>query len=371
VRAVNDALEAALAKRTELSFTPLRELLQPPASMDKRLAKAKAEAARGRQLLENLEVPEGLAAIEKAVSLSERSLVRLAETSGLASHATLLTDLAFAHFMAGDKKKCEAALIRAFVLAPKLEFDRKRFPPEMKRLFESTRFLLDELGTGTLVVKVVPEGAAVRVDGTAMGAAPVTAPDLIAGPNLVTASVPGYRTQTVNAIVEPGKTVETTLRLKELKGNVAGLLHSAVGEAQAGVPQRWLAEAAARVKQSVLFIGGANARGDLVELDVIAYDAVKGRVAGRVKTTVAIPEAEREASTVASSLIATMNLEVVAARPTGPKGPSWVVRFYRSKYFWPVVGGVLGAAAIGTGLGVGLYYGTRGSDRDRRFLLYH
>jgi hypothetical protein len=82
--------------------------------------------------------------------------------------------------------------------------------------------------------------------------------------------------------------------------------------------------------------------------------------------------AERDALELVSGLVAVMSRPPPPA-PAKRRSASWLARFYRSSYFWPVVGGVLGAAAIGTGVGLGVYYGTRGGtgDRDRRFITFY
>jgi hypothetical protein len=366
---VREALESALAGRSEHRFTRLARLLEPPAEADRQLARSMTEAERGRLQLENLEINEAVASLLKAVDLARGAFLRLAETpGGLARFSELQTDLAFAHHLAGDKKKCEEALATAFAISPKLELDRKRYPPEVLRLFESTRFLLDELGTGSLEVRTFPFGAAVHVNGALVGLGTVRAQSLMAGPNLVSVSQPGYGTVTRVVTVEAGKQARVHVRLSELPGNVAGLLHAAAQEVRSNAAPRWVQQAASRLESELLFIGTLAVSEQVAEVDLHAYDARARRVAARVKSRLALAEAEREGDSLVASLMATLASPRVAAPEATVRRDPWFKRLYRWRYFWPVVGGVLGAAAVGTSVGLGVHYGTRGNDRERRFI---
>jgi hypothetical protein len=372
-RPVLEGLEAALGKRTEYSFVRLPELLEPVGDADKLLEQSAAAAAKGRSQLENLEVAEGTASLERAVTLAQAALPRLTGmTGGMNRMAGLLLELAYAHHLAGSKERCEQAISSAFIVDPGLELDANKYPPELRRIFESTRFLLDELGTGSLRLSTTPAGAAVRVNGSLVGYGPVTVPSLVAGPNLITVSQPGYRTVTRTITVEGRKQHQVAIVLSEHAGHVAGLLHAALEEARADTPGAWLPQAASRLQRDVLILGTLAVQGDVVAVSLHVYDASARKIAGQIRSTVTFQDADRECDTLVASLLANLGRPpTVEKRSTGRRGSfrGALVRFYRSRYFWPVVGGVAGAAVIGVGVGLGVYYGTRNNDREHRFVI--
>jgi hypothetical protein len=367
VRVAQEALENAFAARKELGFVPIQELLEPRASLEKAIREAAGEVAKGRTALENLEVTEGVAAFTKAIALRERAFTLLAENPDeVLAHAEILAELAVAHFLADEKKQAEQILGGAFVLAPKLEFDKKKHPPQMKRLFDTTRFLLDEVGAGELRVATTPRGAAVRINGTLVGYAPVKAKQIAAGRNLVTVSLPGYATRSV-AVAAEGGGREIRIQLSELPGGIAGEL---AGAARGGeLANGSFSAAARRLGVRWLVVGTASARDEKIETTLTAFDALRQRVAGQVRGSLLVASIERDAQGLVASLLAVASQPPAVARKRG--GPSALTRFYRSPYFWPVVGGVLGAAAVGAGLGI--YFGTREADGDRgrRFLVFY
>jgi hypothetical protein len=312
-----------------------------------------------------------VAALVQSAKLQEQAFHEASRTSaGVAELASTLGDLALAYFMAGDKDRAQQALVQAFVLAPKQEFDTKKYPPQMRRLFEATRFLMDELGTGDARIVTLPAGAEVRANGALVGLSPVLARGLPATRCLVSVSHPGFRTRTTVLTVQAGKTVTETVRLDELPGRAAAVLEEAVAEAVAGSSQRRLSEAARLLGRQLVFLAQTERDQDTgLQVRLYAYDATAGRVLGHGQSRLSA-ESEEAAQALVASVMA-----MVLRPPDRPvaKGPSWVARFYRSRYFWPVVGGVAGAAVIATGVGLGVYYGTLADtgDRDRRFVILH
>jgi TolB-like protein len=73
--------------------------------------------------------------------------------------------------------------------------------------------------TGTIVVTSTPAGATISVDGVEKGATPVSA-EVSAGMHAVTASYPGYRSETKGVYVEAGGWVPVTIDMAKLAGNV-------------------------------------------------------------------------------------------------------------------------------------------------------
>ena len=87
-----------------------------------------------------------------------------------------------------------------------------------------------------------------------------------------------------------------------------------------------------------------------------------------VKGTASSLDPDPEVNELVSSLLATL-AQRPKPRPVKPLPPSdsWLSRFRKSKYFWPVVGGIAATVVI-TSATVGIYYGTRdnGGEPDHR-----
>jgi hypothetical protein len=371
-RAVSEAIQIQLGMREDLRFTQLREIFEPASAADKQLKEAAAEAAKGKASLDNLEINEGVAALERAVKIEQRVFhVLSVAADGMNRHVALLGDLALAHFLAGDKDKCQAALTQAFTLSPRQEFDTKKYPPQMRRLFDATHFLMDELGTGSLRVNTTPQGAEVRANGSLLGFSPVVARSLPATNNLITVSLPGYRTRTTSVTVDHDKLGNVTIPLEVSPGGGASLLQAAMVEIARDSAPRSMSQLARHLQRRVLFLATADVRDDVVETSVTVYDDAAGRILGLASGRLTA-DSEAETNTLVSSMIALLSRPAINPRKPRTGGDPWLKRFYRSRYFWPIVGGVAGAAVIGAGVSLGVYYGTRQSgDRSRRFIVFY
>jgi hypothetical protein len=369
IRTVAHALEQAFTERREVNLTPIRHLLEPLAPLLEHLSEADKAARHGRELLKNLELEKSAVELQRAADLQQRvfHLISTSE-SGINEHAWLLTDLAVAHFLAGDEKTAREVTQRAMVLNTKLEFDSARFPPQMKRLFDEVRFLVDELGTGGLRVVTRPPGAEVRVNGKFVGFSPAKPTGLTAGPNLVTVSKLGFHTQTLPAKVEGGEIVPLVeAKLKPIASRSVRLLNTALKEATGGSVPKTLQRVSNMLQQRVLFLGTMTSRGGSVEVILYAYDRRRHRVSTRATVTVPAQDPEVGCNEIVAALIPFLQ-ERPRPRPQPAGRKSWLSRFRDSPYFWPVVGA--GAVLAVTTLGIGIYYGTRDDpDRGRQLLI--
>lgn len=374
-RTVGETLDQYLADLPRLKFTRLNEVLEPMKSFRRKVRKAKKLTAKGKEDISNLEVELGVAAIKDAVKLREQAFHLFEhQPEEIKKHAWMLGDLAMAHFLNGEEEKARQALLQAFGLFPKMEFDDKRFPPQMKRTFDETRFLADELGTGNCAVDTVPVGAEVRANGKYVGFAPLVVRGLPAGNNLITVANTGYRTKTMRTNIEGGPNPsELKIKLKPLRGRPQKVLQAALTEAQTGKHSgKNLATAGALLKRDLLLFADMSGRDDIVVVRLFAYDVRKKKIVGRVKSTVSAMDPDPECKEMASILMTALSRKTVtrptpAARPKPKPAPteSWFSRFRKSNYFWPVVGG-LAAGAVVAGVGVGIYYGTKGGPPDHR-----
>lgn len=361
-RTVGMTLERALKGRQDLKFRRIDDLLVPPALHRKQLAKSRKLLAAAKTALANLEVEKGVKSLQQAVGIREQYFHILArKEKAKERHAFLLGDLAMAHFLAGDEDNARQALLQAFALHPKMEFDSKRFPPQMKRTFDESSFLADELGTGNAQVTTDPPGCEVRANGAFVGFSPQVVRNMTAGRNLVTLARTGYRTQTYPVKVEGGTGMaQVTVELTPLPGKPARKLRRALVEIQHRKVGKNLAAVGKKVKTDLVLMATLGGQDDLVEISVFAYDHKARKVAGMVKGTASSLDPDPEINELVSTLMATL-AQQVKPRPVKPKPPSesFISKLRKSKYFWPVVGGVVGAVVI-TSVSVGIYYGTRG-----------
>jgi hypothetical protein len=370
VRTVIAALERAFAERKEVNLTPIRHLLEPVGQQLEHLSAADKLAKQGQTNLENLEIDKGIAAFNEAVTRQQRVFHLIStSTSGIKDHAALLGDLSIAHFLRGDEKASRDTMQRALVLDSRLEYDKKRYPPQMKRLFDEVRFLVDELGTGDVHVNTKPQRAEVRANGEFVGYSPIRVKGLTAGFNLITVSKPGYRTRTVPGRVEGGSIVpKIEVKLRAVKGKPAATLWQALGEARSGATPKALDRAARYLRQKVLFLAEARGGSDQITVQIHVYDAKRRRTSSHIKAKISSHDPDPGCERLVASLMPFLQPPKIVQRIQPVQTGSWFNRFRESKLFWPAVG--VGAAVVAASVGIGIYYGTREEpDRGRQLLL--
>lgn len=370
VRTVAAAIERALARLDSIDFTSLRHLLEPVGKQLETMARAGKLLNRARELMKNLEVEQAVKALARVAKLQRRVFHLLSVSqSGVEEHGAVYVDLAIARFLAGDENGARQSLHQAFLLVPGLEFDAARFPPQMKRLFDEVRFLVDELGSGAAVIKTVPPGAEVRVNGRFVGFSPVRTRGLAAGPNLVTVYSPGHRTRTWRLYVPGGKQdASLSRRLRPLDGEPLALLASAVVEAQSRAPRAALPALARRLGRNVVFVATTASRDDLVTVRLQAYDAAHNRVSAAAEATISALDPDQECRNLVDGLV-----PFLWSRPARrvARRRAWWERVQKWRYFWPVVGAAASVVVVGAAVGVGVYYGTRGGDdRGRNVVIF-
>ncbi len=370
-RTVGLTLERALKERLEFRFRRLADVLESRAAYRKQMAKARKLIKDAKTALTNMEVEKGVKVLQQAIGIREQYFHLLARKKGAKNkHAWLLGDLAMAHFMAGDEDNARQSLLQAFALYPKMEFDAKRFPPQMKRTFDESSFLADEMGTGNAQVTTDPPGCEVRANGAFVGFSPQVVRGMTAGRNLISLARTGYRTQTFPVKVEGGADIaQVTVELTALPGKPASKLKAALMEARHRKVGKNMLAAARRVKTDLLLLATLGGQDDLVVISMYAYNTRTKKVTGMVKGTASSLDPEPEVNELVATLVGTL-AERPKPPPVKPRPPSESLltklkKFRESKYFWPVVGGIAATVVI-TSASVGIYYGTRGDGPDHR-----
>jgi hypothetical protein len=365
---VGETLERYITANPGLEFTPLGEILVPAATRRKQLRRAGTLARKGREDLTNLELARGVKRLQEALRLRERHFHLLGQDPGERQRqAQILGDLALGHFLAGDEDKAREALLQALVMFPKLRFDSKRFPPQMKSIFGEARFLADDLKTGNLAVDSTPGGAEIYANGNFVGFSPLPVRGMAAGRNLVTAVKPGYRTRTRAVKIESGPgAAQLSVELEALPGSPAAVLQNALKEARDRGAGEALQEAAARLKRDLLILARARGRDDIVAVQLYAYDARHKMVRARARANVSALDPDPACREVVATLMSNMARHplVAAGSESREVDQPWYRRFRRSPWFWPVIG--VTAAAVVAGTTVGIYYATRDTGPDPR-----
>ena len=110
-----------------------------------------------------------------------------------------------------------------------------------------------------------------------------------------------------------------------------------------------------------------DSRDDVVTVNLVAYDAKHHRISSGTRTTVSALDPDRESQVLLDGLLPFLTWRrppVVSKRPA-PTG--WWNQFRASPYFWPAVGAA--AAVVVTSVSLGVYYGTRDDNDNRRNIL--
>lgn len=356
--AVHGVLREALSKRRGIRFRPLESLLDPAAPKVEAVKKALARIPAVQKLLTNLEVEKGLREISDVVArLEQRFDVVGSDADYRRRYVEALGVLAKARFYAGNEEQARQALGWAVSMDAGFSYDAKRFPPKMKGAFDTVHFLAQELGSKVMEVAAGPGAAEIWVDGKPKGKSRLRA-RLRRGRHLITARRLGYRSKTVAIVLSSDDELQRLeIKLTPLPGDPLGELDAAVEEARAGKAQVAQRRALALAGVKLLVLGQVVAAkgGSFIELYAVGQRRGVGRARGRLHSAAA-----------AESVFAALFAVPKSGEDLGPKGPGLWSRMTGSRYFWPIVIGVAGAAAVGATVAV--VASSESSDRRRRLV---
>lgn len=358
-----EALEAAVRDRRELRFRPLSELLGD--EEDESREAARRLLRKGRRELRELRIEAAVRILAAAVAGAEQRFDRFADDTGRALYVELVTALAIARLLAGDGSKASEQVYRAMTIDPALRYDRRRFPPQMKQVFTGVRELREALGRGGVKIRSSPSGAEALVDGQPAGVTPLRVSGLVEGRHLVSARLPGRRGRTTAVQVVSGKNEGVSIELPALPGgDPLGKLREAL-EGSGGTSEQRIDRAgraaAAKLQVDLLLVLRSAAEG----AELLAFDASRRRRAAAVRVR---GHGGRDGQRLARLLVRQLDAPSPVERSQKSDRPGWLSRLVRSSYFWPVVGAVLGAAAIAVGTAVGIAANS-GPDRGRQVVL--
>jgi tetratricopeptide (TPR) repeat protein len=366
----------------------------PPVKSD--LAKARSLARAGRAAYQNLAFEDALRQLRAARDAYDRSLMALED---LAELVDVYLDLAQALIDAGLASGAEAELRNLVRLAPNLELDPAKRPPQLLEAFNKARVQVNAQPAARLKVEATPS-ATVIVDCAPRGTTPVEIM-LPPGDHVLRVRRPGHRDHVERLRVSPSERLSRDLVLTATPAGAAReqLRHALAerqGEAKAaaelgkvaGVDRVLVPRVAERrdtcvVSVAVVEVKSAKRRGLVVaaadgacaELPSSALAEI-GRAAGGKGETwllLARNEAKRTALGLDPALFTGLppappkadGVGVLA--PTGPVTPPPPPRrpVWKSPWLWTIV------AVVAAGAATGLYFGLSKTvhDPDRVLLV--
>ncbi len=314
------------------------------AEIDAALEKADADRDKGLKLMDDLEFEAANGALQAAADEYSRYLSELMLRDGNPSRLVdVYIKQVIVNYLNGDEEAASRELSRAFILDPSIQFDKKRFPPQLEEFVVQERLLFDELGKGTLSITVDGGLAMVLVNGMERGPAPVTVKDLPAGPNLVSLRVFGALPIAATGDVKGEATTELKIPLGLPRSRDSGPLAKArreVGKSEAG---KRLDKAGRELGVDGLLLVVPTVEGGKIGLVAYVYDLRSGTLVNKVDTTVEPGSGEAEATALGGAALRgavwpARQVELVAHK----RRPIW-----KHKYFWPVVGAAAGVIVIG------------------------
>ncbi|HZS41150.1 MAG TPA: PEGA domain-containing protein [Polyangia bacterium] len=306
----------------------------------------------GQKALTALELPAAIKKLTQAVDVLSKVLPHIKKQE----LADAMMALAAAEYENGDKKGAQKTLMRLMTWRSDYKLDTNKYPPDLIAPVEEARKEVEKQKRGSLEIHSEPPAAQAYVDGKYVGVTPTFAEGLPIGEHWVTLKREGYRkavmAATVNAKLQ--QLVEVTL---ERSGKYL-LVEQSLKGVEKTLGQAQLDPSADNLKE-VLFIDHAvflrvkpsGAAGSL-DVDAYLYDVRTRRRLTRVTRTVPIAEAEKQLSTLASTLYLNVSYEAEIEGPKDAPLPKAQTRtpFYKTWWFWTASGvavaGIIAAAIL-------------------------
>jgi len=250
---------------------------------------------------------------------------------------------------------CESAFRRVVTFRENVSYDEDLLPPGPESVFEQVRDETLEGPRGSLRIETEPPGAEVFVDGRFVGAAPTRAEGLLAGDHYVTLKMVGYERQVQRVTVQTEFEDTATFEMQQLD-NYLALQHALepareeMGQPRAGDGIRGLR---GTLYADQVVLGDLSRIGDSDEFNLILY-------LYDLRTSHGLRRIERQLQWDVPNLAAVEEITAELYRdvdltgrirpveeqlPLPPREPD---PFYRTWWFWSIVGAVI----VGTTIGV-------------------
>jgi hypothetical protein len=353
--AVETGLRSAGAKQVVTGY-PKMKRKGGRAAANKALARSDRAFVEAKKRVRKLEMDGALDLLDWAALEYAKYLPYLiARDSNADRLAAVYVQTAIVQFLDGKKDEAKKAIRQAFVLKPKLDYNAKTFPPQMRSFVDEERLLFDESGKGSLRISLKGGPARVYVNGIDRGKAPVVVHELRNGPNLVVFSAPGVEPVSMVAEVVGGDVKEVSGELTIPPAKVTGPMARTRGDVSMPVASKQLQKAARALDVKGMVLVVPTVEEDYFGLGLFVYDMRSNKLVGqrtiKVERTKPRPPTEAAAGKLYREAAWQLELRIAPKRESGPSlwtrmGRRWD-RVRHHKYFWPAVGTAAGIVAVG------------------------
>lgn len=319
-------------------------------AIDKALDRSDKALAEAKKRVKNLE-DGALDLLDWAADEYARYLPQLMARDGNAGRLLdVYIQLTIVLYVNQEMDEAAKTIKHAFVLEPELDYDPKRFPPQLEDFVVQERLLFDELGHGTLKASVKGAGSVrVYVNGIDKGEAPVTIRDMRAGPNFVLFTAPGAEPVAEIGMIDGGHTTIVEVTLPAGNSVVVGVLAKTRGDVGSERASKRLRKAADKLGASGMLLVLPKLKGNKLQLVAYVYDMRSGELVNHVELMTTLEDADTDADELAQSALRGVEWKLMSIVVV-QRDPAWRRYWngaYESKYFWPAVGATAGVILLG------------------------
>jgi hypothetical protein len=306
----------------------------------------------GQKALAALELPAAIKKLEQAIDILSKVLPYIKKQE----LADAMMALGAAQLEQADKKAARATFLRLLTWRNDFKVDLNRYPPALLQAVEEARKEVDKARRGSLEIRSDPSAAQAYVDGRYFGVTPTFAEGLPVGEHWVTLKKEGFKKAVMPASVSAKLQQVVSVPLER------STKYLLVEQALKGVEKSLGAEvldASADNLKEVLFIDHAvfvrpsPAAPGYVKVDAFLYDLRTRHRLTRVTKDIKIADAEKQLSSLASSLYLNVSYdaEIEAPKDAPPPPPKQRTPFYKTWWFWTASGVAVAGIVVGAVVG--------------------
>lgn len=306
----------------------------------------------GQKALTALELPVAIKKLAQAVDLLSKVLPHIKKQE----LADSMMALGAAQLEQGDKRSAKATFARLLVWRNDYKVDLQRYPPQILTVFEDVRKEVEKAKRGSLEIRSEPVAAQAYVDGRFVGVTPTFAEGLTVGEHWVTLKKEGYKKAVMPAQVSAKAQQLVSIGLERSTKYL--LVEQALQAVERSLGELTLDPSADNLKEVLyidhaIFVRTSMAAPGSLKVDTFLYDLRTRRRLTRVTKTVPAPRAEKELTTLASSLYLNVSYDAELQETKDAPPPKPVLRrsFYKTWWFWTAAGVATAGIVVGAVLG--------------------